>query len=80
MLERDPKSRISAETALKHPFFNNEMDVEMPLKEVKASLHETKHSSGKRQEVETPTQVSKISERNAYFDFGKREVKPYFYS
>lgn len=39
MLERDPKRRISAENALKHAFFNNEMDVEVPLKEVKASLH-----------------------------------------
>ena len=32
MLDKEPKTRINAETALKHPFFNNEMDIEIPLK------------------------------------------------
>jgi hypothetical protein len=48
------------------------MEVEMPLKEIKSSLHGSKHSSGRRIEVETPTQAPRMSERNAYFDFSKR--------
>lgn len=32
MLEKDPQKRISAESALNHPFFVSDMDIEMPLK------------------------------------------------
>ena len=82
MLDRDPQNRISAETALKHTFFSNEMDIEMPFKEMKVNMHEAKTPMSYKKEVETPaTQAGKVLEKNAYFDFGKRDkdVRPYFY-
>ena len=58
------------------------MDIEIPMKQFKASYNnEVNNPSCKKNEVETPlTQSARMSERNAYFDFNKREVRPYFYS
>lgn len=78
MLERDPKRRLSAEAALNHSFFSNEMDIEVPLKELKSIPQEMKSPISARKEVDTPlTQAGKVSN---LFDFGKREVRPYYYS
>lgn len=80
MLERDPQRRINAESALNHPFFASEMDIEVPIKEAKMILHENKSAFIKRQDSEAGSQLGKMSDRTMLYDFGKREVRPYFYS
>lgn len=81
MLQKDPQHRITAEGALAHAFFASEMDVELPLKEVRASMAEDKGLGSKRKEAETPTtQNGKVGDRPMLFNFDKREVRPYYYS
>jgi serine/threonine protein kinase len=57
MLEKDPLKRISADGALNHPYFTSEMEIEMPLKELKPVMREL-YSPSSRKEKSTPTSAS----------------------
>jgi serine/threonine protein kinase len=70
MLEKDPSKRISADTALGHPYFHSDMDVEFESKlQFKPSSFTANHPLRYR-EVETPTSGScKKEEKYYYFNF-----------
>jgi len=73
MLEKDPSRRINAESALAHPFFASEMDIEMPVKEVRTILQENRSAILKKMEAETgSSQLGKMSDRTMMYDYGKR--------
>jgi len=70
MLEKDPRKRISAEGALNHPYFNNEMDIEKDEKKIFQELTNTSYPYNLKNVQETPTVSSKKPE---VYTFGSRK-------
>ena len=57
------------------------MEIEVPVKEPRGILQENKSALFKRQESEAAgSPLGKMSDRTMLYDFGKREVRPYYYS